>query len=603
MLVFLHICSHQIHTQQLCKRSSSLSDRKEALLDAFNTGCFLETVCACSQEGKERRDALSLDLATLHNDGWIDVVVAFEDLKNEPSTAPDFFSTRIVFEKVLPYLNAPISAVMQCVLRLYRSAGQDMAAGTIIASFVDFCAKDTSRPSDALREIESDPDTFCDLLIGTIVAGSRINNPQYLAEAIRLSEHENIALRRQAVFSIGEFSRLEGVRIPDDVFVALTRSAAEESDGQILGGCIRSAFTLLQKDSTQEQQVVEIITAALSKGDEYTLYMASKIFGFDTKKIPNSLLNVLLSRLKYANLINRGILENIDYGVSCLLKRDSPDQGILFFEDLLLNQPDTLTLKIFDSVTAEIYHNKALFNKVLTRWLLRGESVLCEVLGAIVSSHHGKNIQLDIDPEELKSPDIAQIIFIARKAIGYFFINPITVASILISLMRLTMDEEILKELAELLFNPVLLNFTRSACEYVKKQLEQESEKVKQTIENALQKIEEYLEDIRSVSILPALHPSNAQREEHHRYTSRMMVESMKDAESQFVFLNLFPKVTLLYGKKAISYIYDGGEQPRRMETPLNSFRSETEVPRMGNIDPYGLDYMLRVFKAEKLYQ
>ena len=580
-----------------------MSDLKEALLNAFNTGCFLQTAYACSQEGQEGRDALHIELVALHNDGLIDVVAAFKDLKNESSTRPDFFLTRSIFEKALPHLNAPVPAVMQCVLQLYRSAGQDMTAGKIIASFVDFCAKDTSRPSDALREIEADPGSFCDLLVATISAGSRINNPQYLAEAIRLSEHENIELRRQAVSSMGRLNWPEGTLVPDKVLDTLEKSVKTESDGQFLAGCVKLAFALLQQDSAQEQRVVELITDALSKGGEYTLRVASEIFRFNAKKIPTSLLNVLFSKFKRINPTNQGILDNIDHGISDLLKRDSPDQGILFFEDLLLAQPDTLTLEIFDSVAEEIYQNKALFNKVLTRWLLRGENVLCEGLDTIVSSHHGENLQLDIDPEELESPDIVQVIFIARKAIGYFFFKPITVASILISLMRLTTDEEILKELGKLLFYQVLLSFTGSACEYVKKQSKQEAGRAKQTIENALQKIEEYLEKIRSVGILPALHPSNAQREAHHRHISRIMEESMNDAEAQSVFFNLIRKTVLLYGRKAINYVYDGGGEPRRMETPLKSHRTEMEFPRMENIDPYGLYYMLRVFKAEKLCQ
>ena len=131
---------------------------KDALLAGFKAGNFLDTVYTCLLADRDEREDLALELAALHNEGLIDVVAAFEDLKNKSLNGPDFFLTRHVFERALPYLNAPVSSVMRCVLRLYREAGQDLAAGTILDGFIGFCAKDPSRPAEALKEIEANPD-------------------------------------------------------------------------------------------------------------------------------------------------------------------------------------------------------------------------------------------------------------------------------------------------------------------------------------------------------------------------------------------------------------------------------------------------------------
>ena len=139
---------------------------RDDLLRSYETGNFLETVYACSLADHNDRSALALELVALHNEGLIDVVGAFESLKNKSSNGPDFFLTRHVFEKALPDLDAPVPSVMRCVLQLYRGAGQDWAAGTIFKSFIDFCEKDPSRPREALAEIEASPDDFADLLPG-----------------------------------------------------------------------------------------------------------------------------------------------------------------------------------------------------------------------------------------------------------------------------------------------------------------------------------------------------------------------------------------------------------------------------------------------------
>jgi len=107
---------------------------RDDLLRSYETGNFLETVFACSLADHNDCSALAFELVALHNEGLINVVGAFESLNSKSSNGPDFFPTRHVFERALPDLDVPVLSVMQCVLRLYRGAGQDLAAGTIFKS-------------------------------------------------------------------------------------------------------------------------------------------------------------------------------------------------------------------------------------------------------------------------------------------------------------------------------------------------------------------------------------------------------------------------------------------------------------------------------------
>lgn len=569
---------------------------RDDLLKSYETGNFLEKVYACLSTSRDDRSALALELVALHNEGLIDVVGAFESLKNT-SKGPDFFLTRHVFENALPDLDAPVPSVMRCVLQLYRGAGQDLAAGTIIDRFIDFCAKVASRPREALAEIEASSDNFADLLPGTLIAGSRVDNPFYLAQAIRLCEDKNIELRRRAVFSLG---KLEGTTVPDLALAALERSATAETDDQILAGIVKSAFELMQQLKAQEPRVFALITTALSKGEECALYAASQIFGFNTGKLPGAVLDALFARFLCVKSTNKVTFNNIDYGISHLLKKGDPEKAIQFLEDLLLAHPNELTMEVFDSAAREILSNKVLIGKVLTRWFLRGDRVLCDAVHTIISKYHGKVLLLEIDSAELKPADLIHIVFVARKVMGYLLMQPISAASVLISLMRHTTDDDVLTELGALLFDPLLLNFTGKAREYVLQQSGLESGKVKATIDQALKAIDNYLEDLHSVGNLASLHPGEAQRAAHHRHFSRLMTETWKAAESQSVFLNLVSKSVLLYGRKSISYVYGSDSHSHRMEIPLKNYGTELEYPRMEHIDPFGLDYMLRIFRNEK---
>lgn len=559
----------------------------------------MQAVYSSLSAQREERDGLTHELAAIHNEGLVDVVAAFDGLKSNVG-GPDFFLTRHVFEETLPQLNAPVEPVMRCVLRLCQEAGQDMAAGMIFNGYLEFCAKDVARSREALALIESDPDALADMLAATVAAGSQLDNRFFLTETLRLIRHPDTEFRRRAVFAMARIHWPEGASVPDTAITALEETVAEETDDRILASAIKSAFALFVQDKAFGVRTVTLIGAALTKGDEYTLHAASELLWLNTKDLPPTLLQLLLTHLKQVKPENGGTLNNIDLGIAHLLKRDDQEQGLQFLEELLATHGGRLKIKILDRAAAQIRESAPLVSKVLTRWFQSGERALCEAVQEIAGTHHGNDLRIEIDASELKPADHVHILFIARKAIGYFFMKPVTAASVVISLMRHAPDDETLDALAELLFDPLLLNYPGSMRDYVEEQGGRESGKVKETIENALASIDQYLEVLHAVPELPALHAGQFQRETYRRYMSESMTKSMKAAEKKSVFFGLFARSTLLYGNKSINYIYAGDGESRRMETPLTSHGVSMEFPRMHNIDPYGLDYMLRVFRVER---
>ena len=72
-------------------------------------------------------------------------------------------------------------------------------------------------------------------------------------------------------------------------------------------------------------------------------------------------------------------------------------------------------------------------------------------------------------------------------------------------------------------------------------------------------------------------------------------------AEHKSVLLGLARRSVILYGKRSVTYVtdYDGSQRALAME--LKSFEASFELPRREILDPVGLDYMLRVYRVEKL--
>lgn len=573
---------------------------RESLLEEAKAGNFLKAVSEFTSRTREDHDDLGSELASLHNKGLVDVVAEFFALRKSIPEGPEFFLTRRVFEQVLPHLNAPIDAVMRCVAQLYREAGQDLLAGSILNGYIKFCAKDIERPREALKLIKEDFNAFGDMLAATVAAGSLFDSSYYLSELLSLMLHSDIEVRRHAVFSVARIQWQKGSDVPDSAILALERVVEEETDDHLLATAIKSAFSLLRKDKKHEEQVIIQIRKALEKGENHSLYAASELIMFNTKELPAALLHLLLEHLKRVNSKNIDTLDNIDSGIANLLDLENTEAGLDLLENLLAEHDQSLSIKMFKSSAAKISQSTKLLNKVATRWLMRGDRALCEATYQITSTYFRNAPRVEIDESELHACDYTHIIFIARKIIGYFIMQPVAAASMIISLMHYTSDDKSLDTLGDLLFDPLLMNYPGSTCDYVKEQANKKSGKIKQAIESALASIEQYLEVLHSVPNLPALHVSQSQRESYRRHTSEAMEKTVKAAEKESLFSSLFTTNTLLYGNKVINYIYTGPGESHRMETPLSSHSVSMEFPRMDDLDPYELNYMLRVFQLEK---
>ena len=574
---------------------------KETLIAAAKNGDFLDAVYNIHQVELDEREDLPREIVALHKDGHINAVAEFAKLDNTQGSGPDFFMMRLILEKTLPHINAPMRDAMRCVLHLYKGAGQDVLAGRIFDSYIAYCEKDPARPLEAMKIIEGEHDQFADALPSTIVAGSRIDNQYYLSEALRLSRHPVKVLRRRAVLSLANIEWPKEAKVPKEALSGLEESATEDDD-QILASVIKSAFALYQQDKTTEARVTALIDNALSRGDECALHAGAEIF-VETEEIPAPLLDVLLGHLKHVKPTNKGTLHNIDGGITTLLKEVAAEKALRFLEELLLLNTDTLTIENFNGAADKILTNKTLLSRVTTRWFLNGAPALCESVHNIIGMSHEDTLTIDIDASELTTKDCQHITFVARKAIGYLFMKPVTAASILISLMRPAPDDETLEYLGKLLLDSLLINYPGSVREYVKDQARQETGKVKKTLDKALAELTAYLDPLRAVPTLAALHPSQAHREAYNRYkgdTGELFEASMKEAEKHSELLRFALQSTLLYGRKAINYVHGDGGPPRRMEIPMKSYSRQMELPRMEYLDEHGLNYMLRFFRAQR---
>lgn len=579
-----------------------MNNLQDELIQAHRDGRFLNTVYELSlrlpeQEKKDLTEAL----VNLHNTSTIDVVAAFSALRHA-SEHPDFFLTRHVLEDVLPELNADVLSVMKCVIHLTKEAGQDGVAGMLIDPYIRFCAKRPSRAYEAIELIQKDTHSLVNLLAPTLIAGARRNVTRYAQKAIEFSQHSNIEVRKQAVFSLGRIQYQTKKILVNMVMNFIVETVEQEEDDHLLGNAVGATFDIYRQNSSIGGQVASVFSDALEKGADLTLHSASEVFGFYTDEIPAPLLDILLKHLVNVPLEYKRSLDNIDFGLEKLLTTEkTQDAAIVLLEQLLTNRD--IEIEVFDSAVRRLLQNEnSLLNRLMTRWFLGGERALCRAVEQIIKLSRNEGLILVAEPDELTNADSIRLIFLARKAIGYLFSYPVTATGILLSLFSLIEDEETASVIKQLILEPLLLNYPGEVGNYLEDQSKSDNPDIKAISQEAIQAYEKYIEDMRGVEELSEHRPPVTHHEVFIRRYSRQMRQIMREAEKQSVMMSLVKKSVLLYGTKSINYVGEPFTRNRRMEISLQKHSFSTEIPRLQNIDPFSLDYMLRIFRHEKIH-
>ena len=573
-----------------------MNDLRDSLIQAHQDNKFLDAVYELSLQD---RDNLANVLVDLHNTSTMDIVAIFRTLRNN-SSRPDFFLTRRLLDSALPELDADILHVMECVIYLIKEAGQDLAAGTLIDPYIEFCAKTPSRPHEALGLIEENTLDLMDLLAPTLIAGARHDAALYTQKAIEFTKPPDLEVRKRAVFSLGKIQYHTNDGLAVTAMKCIAEMVHTEDDDHLLSNALYSAFKISTRHTSIAGEIADIFDEALKKGSAITLHMASEVFGLSTNKLSPSLLDILIAHLIDVHPEHTNTLNCIDLGLETLLSAESPDTGIDFLEQLLIT--GNVKMEALDSVALLLSKNtNGLLDRLMTRWLLRGDQALCSTFHIIIRPGHNANLTLKIAPDELTYTDSTHLIFLARKAIGYFFFRPVTATSILLSLLSFAEDEQTASAITELIFERLLLNYPDQVGDYLEEQRHADNASVRAASAYAIQEYEEYVEAIRSAATLSEHRPPMTHCEAFRAYHSRQMHQSIREAEKRSIFRQLAHTSILLYGTKSVHYIGEPNGQKRRMEMSLQEHSVSMEIPRVHNIDPVGLDYMLRVFKHEKI--
>jgi DNA-binding ferritin-like protein len=574
-----------------------VDDLKSKLIQAHKDGNFFEFIQEVYYKDRKGEKLLPSILSELHNEGKLNLVELFHSFKNTTENH-DFFSVRRVFEEVLPNINAQVKDVAECVKHLTLEAGQDMAAYMLLSPFKEFCKKDKDRTKALVDIALNNIDEDFDHLSTAIEAGASNDEVTYVNQAVELLTHENELIIQRAICALGRINYQDKMLL-EPVAIAIKKSSLSSSTDAILATSMRALFAVVSQCDDLESLFLDFLNTHSEHLDDHYIHTASEILFYDEKKVSDNVEPKLLNICSYAKPENKGTIDNIDYALERILKRNSFDDCVVFLERFFELSEYKLSVKHFDSFVRELHnHRDTHLSALLTRWLLSKKIKLGKNASDLLRDSD-KGISIGFDRSYLTQESKGVHLFLARKACGWFFNQPKTAISLIESLILGAPDDE-LTDVQQLIFHPLCVSYPGSIRNYLETLNESKENRVKQIATNVLSRYEEYQASVKAAFKINELSPSEQDRHTYWRHHNKLMSESMKQARSKSFLTSLLGgnESVLLYGNKSIHYIHHG-EKKTRQEVPLSEVSTSFEFASMHNLDPHGLENMIWQFKAE----
>jgi hypothetical protein len=264
-----------------------------------------------------------------------------------------------------------------------------------------------------------------------------------------------------------------------------------------------------------------------------------------------------------------------DLAIDCLTNLLASDGTAVSLEDF-----PGLERRLMNLVPTQLF-------ALAVRWFATGDRKLCESMTKLIGAvHQPQPFDATLAGRSLSG---GQMIVICHKAIGYLILAPAVAASFVVAALRAG-DKTVQRELVQLLLQSVLINYGETAAVYLKSIPKDDA--AYQPVRQALKLYRAYEEGLNIKTTIKELLPSSYQQgavRQKHYVTGR---EIRKQAEQQSVFFGLVQRSTLLYGRKAITYVRGPDEPPVSME--MKTVSAGLAMPRLQIIDPVGLDWLLR---------
>lgn len=573
----------------------SLEETKASLLAASETadGLLAQIHDLYIQEIRAEEKILKEALSELHNSGEIDLVAIISGV-DKSSNGHDFFTILHAFENALPFLDAGVEDVLRCLLHLTQQAGRDLAIGGVYGAFERFCSVEAHRPGDSVGFIlaQSELSAFAPFLSSSILAYGSDSVTDAIQTTESIIANSNEVVRSQAYFTLGRLKVDETQA--NVIWELLSSSASGERESGCCASILRATINFGDAFPSYWSQIEGFLLTFVEGAPPEVLYEISHIVAFQRADLPEGVLGLLVKQLANVSPEHKGIIDNVDHILVNLVEKGASPLALKLLESTLNVGVKFPQLDYFSREL--LSKHRELLNHIVTKWFLSGDSTLCHGVLDLLHDVTGKDVELEAEVA-LLGDEVKQV-FVSHKAVGWLFTRPIAVASFILSIYE-TASKTTRKELEQVLYDPLLLSYPGELKRFFQSHIDKSFQA--SLCERLLGKLHAYHSDIEKVSGLKELMAPRENINVYWKESNKSMQAAYEDASRGSIIDLIATKQTLLYGNSSIYYVHRGDGEQVRQEMQMQSFSHSTEMPRLNVLDPESLDYVLRVYRCERM--
>ena len=381
---------------------------------------------------------------------------------------------------------------------------------------------------------------------------------------------------------------------------SLSEVSIKAQDIHVRNYALLSSFTILDRHPgiprTNVRRALDKVLDDISAESLYTLSHLIWMYG---KNLSEEEVRLVLNALQSVDPEHHATLQNIDSAVPDLVREGYFDAVSDLVANLIRNSQGKIQVGTFANFRQELVEgDRRRFSRLTIKWFLEGNIYPCSSLAKLFIFVGNTQLTLDLQPGDLPAGPGEQL-FICRKAVGFLFLAPVTVASLFVAMLRHG-DSRIAEYILALLDYPLLVSFSGELQKYLKDVVKKSSKSNVVRISEVLNRKQQALDELDGIEALVELHPSEKHRQIEHIRLSRIMTQAMKKAKKQSVFHDFVATQYILYGSKVSSYSFEPGGEMHRDNMKMKSHLIEDKTPQLKIYDPEGLDMMLRKFMCEQ---
>lgn len=533
----------------------------------------------------------------LHNAGSLDFLSVPSFIGAGDADHYEMIEFQQLFGRILPGLVANTKNVMDAVGSLMTIGGRDTSATVDFNGLRDWCSKN-KREQEILELVPNYPAHKLLFLTVALQAGALHSLPDFVSQSVDWLNHAEVDYRRASLIALSAIRLEVDPDLTISTLAALLEYVDRMDDDDLLAAALATTVNLHSRaPGIAVDTVVKIIDRTRVAGGNLAHSQAAQMIWQKGKNAHESVQQALLATCYAISPLNVESVGGLDFVAYTLTQRGKSEQAEALVRHFIECGEDKISAAQFGSFFREYTKNETSGAMLLLAWLGSDSYALRNAAREVVGTiYNNKPPIFDVD---VPSQSSANAVYLARKVVGYLFIYPVTAASLLMCILKTCQDDDA-KEIAELLFDPLLLNFSGSVAEYLGQVKERGEHPGLQHVSDALSRLEQYISDLNKVGVVKELAPSERQRfiERHQR--QQAMEAAYKAMEEKSILRTLASRSVVLYGRRSINYITDLSGNSQRSEIDMHTVSHRSELSRMSIFDPTELEHQLFVFRAER---